>query len=158
MQKAIVFLIIFILIVLTPIGGAAPVGISESAVVKAAKSWIGVESIHNGNDRFGIDCSHLVYQIYKQTGTRGIILQTVPEMKKNVYYINISSPALGDVIFWEKNVTKNGKKYWLSSHVGIYIGKGQFIHASDDTKEVVIDKISGPYQDGRPYFARWSHT
>ena len=157
-QKAMVSLIVVIIIAFIPLGAAAPAGITESAVVEAAKSWIGVESIHGGSDRSGIDCSHLVYQIYKQIGAKSIILQTVPNMKKNAYYINISFPTPGDVIFWEKDVTKNDKKYWLSIHVGIYIGNGQFIHTSYDTKKVAIDNINGPYQDGMPYFARWSHT
>jgi cell wall-associated NlpC family hydrolase len=157
-QKAIVSLIVVILIAFIPLVAAAPVGISASAVVEAAKSWIGVESVHGGNDRSGIDCSHLVYQIYKKAGAKSIVLQTVPNMKKNVFYVNISSPTPGDVIFWKKDITKNDKKYWLSTHVGIYIGNGQFIHASYDTKKITIDKISGPYQDGMPYFAKWSHT
>ena len=122
--------------------------------METAKSWIGVESIHGGNNRSCIDCSHLVYQIYKQVGAKSIVLQTVPNMKKNVYYVNISSPTPGDVIFWEKDVTKDEKKYWLSVHVGIYIGNGKFIHTSFDTNEVTIDNITGPYQDGMPYFAR----
>jgi len=157
-QKAIVLFIVIILIVCIPLGLAAPVGISESAVVEAAKSWIGVESVHGGSDRSGIDCSHLVYNVYKQVGAKSIVFQTVPDMKKNTDYVSISSPTPGDVIFWEKDVTKNDKKYWLSVHVGIYIGNGQFIHTSFDTKKVAIDNISSLYQDGMPYFARWSHT
>ena len=157
-QQAIVLLLIVFLIACIPLGVAAPVGISESAVVEAAKSWIGVDSVHGGNDRLGIDCSHLVYQVYKQAGAKSIVFQTVPNMKINTNYVNISSPAPGDIIFWGKDVTKNDKKYWLSVHVGIYVGNGQFIHTSYDTKKVAIDNITGPYQDGAPYFARWSHS
>jgi cell wall-associated NlpC family hydrolase len=157
-QKAIVSFIVVILIACIPLGAAAPVGISESVVVEAAKSWIGVESVQGGNDRLGIDCSHLVYQVYKQVGAKSIVFQTVADMKRNTNYVSISSPTPGDVIFWEKNVIKNDKKYWLSDHVGICIGNGQFIHTSYDTKKVTIDNISCLYQDGIPYFARWSHS
>lgn len=157
-QKAIVLFIVIILIACISLGVAAPIGISESAVVEAAKSWIGVDSVHGGDDRSGIDCSHLVYQVYKQVGSKSIVFQTVPNMKRNTNYVNISSPTPGDVIFWEKDVVKNDKKYWLSAHVGICIGNGQFIHTSYDTKKVTIDNISGLYQDGIPYFARWSHS
>jgi cell wall-associated NlpC family hydrolase len=45
-------------------------------------------------------------------------------MKRNTNYVNISSSTPGDVFFWEKDVIKNDKKYWLSDHVGIYIGNG----------------------------------
>ena len=76
-------------------------------------------SAHGGNDRSGIDCSHLVYQVYKQVRAKSIVFQTVPNMKRNLNYVNVSSPSPGDVIFWEKDVIKNDKKYWLSDHVGI---------------------------------------
>jgi cell wall-associated NlpC family hydrolase len=157
-QNAIVLFIVVILVSCIPLGVAAPVGISESAVVEAAKGWIGADSVHGGNDTSGVDCSHLVYQVYKQVGAKSIIFQTVPDMKRNADYVSISSPNPGDVIFWGKDVTKNDKKYWLSVHVGIYIGNGQFIHTSFDTKKVAIDNITGLYQDGAPYFARWSHN
>ena len=58
-----------------------------------------------------MDCSHLVYQVYKQAGAKSIVFQTVPNMKINTNYVNISSPTPGDIIFWGKDVTKNDKKY-----------------------------------------------
>lgn len=33
----------------------------------------------------------------------------------------------------------------LSGHVGIYIGNGQFIHAANATRGVVIDTINSGY-------------
>jgi cell wall-associated NlpC family hydrolase len=62
------------------------------------------------------------------------------------------------VIFWKKNAIKNGKRYSLVNHVGIYIGNGQFIHTSDETGKVTTDSVSGMYKNGTPYYARWSHT
>ena len=102
-QKAIVSLIVVILIAFVPLGVAAPVGISESAVVEAAKGWIRVESVHGGNDRSGIDCSHLVCQVYKQVGAKSIVLQTVPNMKKNAFYVNTSSSDS-----WRRNLLEKG--------------------------------------------------
>lgn len=157
-QKAIAAFLVVILIAFIPLGAAAPIGASESATVKAAKSWIGVKVVHGGNDRSSIDCSHLVYRVYKQVGAKSIVFQTVANMKKNKYYVITISPRPGDVIFWKKDVTKNGKKYWLAAHVGIYVGNGKFIHASDETRKVTTDSISGMYKDGMPYYARWSHT
>ena len=58
-QKAIAAFLVVILIAFIPLGAAAPIGASESATVKTAKSWIGVEVVHGGNDRSSIDCSHL---------------------------------------------------------------------------------------------------
>jgi cell wall-associated NlpC family hydrolase len=79
-------------------------------------------------------------------------------MKMNQYYLTTTSPKPGDVIFWEKDVIEDGKNYWLADHVGIYIGDGQFIHASNELRIVTIDSINGIYNDGMPYYATWSHT
>ena len=67
-QKLIVILFVAILIIFIPLVAAAPLGTTESAVVEAAKSWIGVKEVHGGDNRSGIDCSHLVYEVYKQAG------------------------------------------------------------------------------------------
>jgi cell wall-associated NlpC family hydrolase len=157
-QKAIVALLVAILIAFIPLGAAAPVGTFDSATVDTAKTWIGVKYVQGGNNTTGIDCSHLVYQVYKQVGAKSIVFQTVPNMKKNTYYVTTTSPNPGDVIFWEKDVTQNDKTYWLANHVGIYIGNEQFIGTSFDTRKVTIENISGVYKDGIPYYARWSHT
>jgi len=136
---------------------AAPAGASESATVKAAKSWLGVKVVHEGNNRSQIDCSHLVYQVYKQIGAKSIVFETVANMKKDKYYVTTKSPRPGDIIFWKKAVTENGTKYWLDGHVGIYIGNNKFIDSSDILRKVATETITGAYKDGMPYYARWSH-
>jgi hypothetical protein len=50
-QKVIAALFVAILVAFIPLGAASPVGISESLTVKAAKSWIGVKTVHEGNSR-----------------------------------------------------------------------------------------------------------
>ena len=136
---------------------AAPIGTKESDVVTYAKSWVGVPNLHGGNSRTGIDCSHLVYQVYAKAGAKGIYFMTVPAIKTNKYYVKTSSLRPGDLILWKKDITKNGRKYYLAAHVGIYIGSGQFVHTSSDKRKVVIDNIStSPYRDGQPYYVRWS--
>ncbi|AKB82026.1 cell surface protein [Methanosarcina barkeri 3] len=77
-------------------------------------------------------------------------------MKKNAYYVTTASPKPGDIIFWKKDITKNNRNYWLTSHVGIYIGSGQFIDTSFETKTVNTESVSGVYQEGMPYYARWN--
>ncbi|HWQ48657.1 MAG TPA: PGF-pre-PGF domain-containing protein [Methanosarcina sp.] len=151
----IAILLVAIIIAFIPLVSAAPAGTSESTVVAAAKDWLEVDSVHGGNSRSGIDCSHLVYQVYKQAGAKDIVFQTVPNMKKNAYYVTTDSPTPGDVIFWKKDINKNNRNYWLVSHVGIYIGNGQFIDTSFETKKVAIESVSGVYQEGLPYYARW---
>lgn len=62
---------------------AAPVGTKESDVVKYAKIWVGVPNLQGENSRVGIDCSHLVYQVYSKAGAKGIYFMKVPAIKKN---------------------------------------------------------------------------
>jgi YVTN family beta-propeller protein len=133
------------------------VGTLQSAIVEIAKNWIGIKSVHGGNNTSAIDCSHLVYQVYKQAGVKGIVFEKVPAMKNNTYYVNTSSPVPGDVIFWEKDVPQNNRTYWLTTHVGIYTGNEQLIDTSYDTEKVEIENISGVYKEGMPYFSRWSY-
>ena len=113
--------------------------------------------MHGGNSRAGIDCSHLVYQVYLKAGVKGISFMKIPGIKKNKYYTRIASPRPGDLVLWKKDVTKNGKKYYLAAHAGVCIGNGQFVHTSSDKRKVAIDRISqNPYKDGQPYYVRWS--
>ncbi|AKB44404.1 MULTISPECIES: C40 family peptidase [Methanosarcina] len=155
-ERLIVTFLLAILIAFIPLGAAAPVGTSENATLEAANNWLGVKSVHGGNNTTAIDCSHLVYQVYSQVGAKDIFFQKVPDMKNNTDYVNTSSPAPGDVIFWQKDVPQNGRIYWLATHVGIYIGNNQFIDTSFDTKNVTTENITGVYEEGMPYFARWS--
>lgn len=150
-----VFLILIILLSISS-AAAAPIGTKESQVVKYAKSWIGVPNVHGGNDRKGIDCSHLVYQVYSKAGAKKIYFMKVPEMKGNKYYVVTKSPRPGDLVLWKKDVPKSDRNYYLATHVGILIGNGTFVHTSFNKKKVVIDSISeSPYKEGQPYYVRW---
>jgi cell wall-associated NlpC family hydrolase len=146
-----------LLVALAPSAGAAPIGTKEKDIVKYAKNWVGVKNVHGGNNREGIDCSHLVYQVYSKAGVKGIYFMTVPNIKKNRFYVAIKSPRTGDLILWKKDVIKNGKKYYLAAHVGILIGGGKFVHTSSDKGKVVIDSLStSPYKDGQLYYVQWT--
>lgn len=151
---------IMLLLVLTVSSAvAAPVGTKESDVIKYAKSWIGVPNVHSGNSRSGIDCSHLVAQVYTKAGAKYSFM-IVSAMKTNKYTVTTKSPKPGDMLFWKKNITQNGRNYNLVNHVGVYIGNGQFIHTGFGSKtKVCTDSIkSSPWKDGAPYYARWTRT
>lgn len=155
-KKLLAAFIAIALLASIPLAIAAPVGTSESATVKAAQGWIGVKDVAGGNSRSGIDCSHMVYQVYKSVGAKGYSFMKVPAMKNNRYFVTTSSPRPGDVIFWKKDVKTSKRTYWLAAHVGIYIGGGKFIHTSWDTKKVSVDSVQGVYKTGQPYYAKWS--
>ena len=57
--------------------------------------------------------------------------------------VNKADLAVGDLVFF--NTTGKGV-----SHVGIYIGNGEFAHAST-SRGVRVDKLSDPYYWGDRY-------
>lgn len=63
-ERLIVPFLLAILIAFIPPRVAAPIGTSENATVEAANNWLGVKSVHGGNNTTAIDCSHLVCQVY----------------------------------------------------------------------------------------------
>lgn len=54
----------------------------------------------------------------------------------------------GDLVFFQNTYT------WGLSHVGIYIGNNQFIHAENENTGVVISRLDSPYYASRWYGAR----
>ncbi len=88
---------------------------------KAYKEWAGVPHKDGGLSKKGIDCSGFVHLIFKQK-----LKQTVPRTTKTLAKSGsaITQDQLqpGDLVFF--------KIRWGVHHVGIYIGDGQFIHAS----------------------------
>ena len=54
----------------------------------------------------------------------------------------------GDIVFFENTYT------WGLSHVGIYIGNNQFVHAENENTGVKVSDITSNYYSTRYYGAR----
>jgi peptidoglycan endopeptidase LytE len=155
--------LVVLFIVSTSLGAAAPIGTTEGKTVQCAYNWAGTPYVYGGNTTRGIDCSHLVCRVYQQAGAYYPHYLTVAGIKASLgkYYSKTTSPRPGDIILWEQDV--NG--YDFSKHVGIYIGNGQFIHASYTAGKVVVDSLSNSkYYPGntimqaKPFYARWVYS
>lgn len=105
---------------------------SSSKVVKAAMnlalSFQGVPYVWGGSSPSGFDCSGFIYYVYKQAGYNNMVRTSAADYEARSYYV--SSPKAGDLVFF-KNTYKQG-----ISHLGIYIGNGQFVHAGGDYVQV----------------------
>ncbi|MBP1748558.1 MAG: cell wall-associated hydrolase [Deltaproteobacteria bacterium] len=109
-------------------------------LVKVAKSFMGAPYKYGGNTLRGLDCSAYVKKIYE------IFDVQLPRSAREQYTagtkIGRSDLAAGDLVFFK---TRRYAKY--PTHVGIFIGDGNFIHASSGKGKlgVKIDSLSSDY-------------
>ena len=119
-------------------------GLSEGRkrLVDTAMSYIGTPYRSGGSSPRGFDCSGFAMFVYRRHGMR--IDRTVSGQYQNGRQIDIRSAKAGDLVFFD---ITGGRV----SHVGIYIGGGEFVHAPSSGKTVRVDEISNPYWHER-YF------
>ncbi|MGG3449188.1 peptidoglycan endopeptidase [Domibacillus aminovorans] len=108
---------------------------SSSGLLRIANSMLGVPYVWGGSSSSGFDCSGFIYYAYKQAG------KSVTRTNTEGFYsrsYEISSPKAGDLVFFS-NTYKKG-----ISHMGIYIGGNQFIHASS-SQGVTVSSLDNSY-------------
>ncbi|MFK5913073.1 MAG: NlpC/P60 family protein [Woeseiaceae bacterium] len=140
--------LILLLILLTVLNGCgqkkytappASISTSDSPIVKKLykhyNEWRGVKYREGGISKKGVDCSAFVQIAYKEKLHKSIPRST-ELMSETGKPVNIKKLRPGDVVFF-----KTGFKV---RHVGIYVGKGEFIHASS-SRGVMKSKLSNPY-------------
>lgn len=113
----------------------APVGEFATAFVEAAKGVMGVPYVWAGSTINGFDCSGFIYYAANTAGYK-IGRYSAAGYHSRTFYVD--QPQPGDLVFFE-NTYKAG-----ISHLGIYIGDNQFIHA-DEKKGITISNLSNPY-------------
>jgi cell wall-associated NlpC family hydrolase len=124
----------------------APNGSAKAtAIIATAKKYIGVPYVWGGSTPSGFDCSGLVQYVFKQHGiTLNRTTKTQYQHGTFVAKINLQP---GDLVFFQNTYTTG------ISHVGIYIGSGEFIHASS-SQGVTISSLSNSYWSSHYYGAR----
>lgn len=109
-------------------------------IVEYAKTLLGKKYVFGATGPNSFDCSGFTYYVYKHFGytiNRGGTGQL-----SNGVSVEKDELLPGDLVFF--NDGKNPK--YPMSHVGIYIGSGQFIHASTNGYKVIIsDLTTGSY-------------
>lgn len=106
-------------------------------IVAVATSWLGVPYLLGGDNRDGIDCSHLICQIMREA--LGIRLVPRADWLYLVEFDIIPKDKLqpGDVVFFRPDPRPLRR---LVTHCGLYIGDDQTIHAGK--MKVVITPLS----------------
>ncbi|PLT35778.1 C40 family peptidase [Bacillus sp. V5-8f] len=113
--------------------------INNSTLISTAKKYMGTRYVWGGMSPSGFDCSGYINYVFR--ASQGI---TLPRTAADLYAkvgLKVSKPSVGDLVFF--TTYKAG-----ASHVGIYIGNGQFIHASS-VKGVTVSSLSSPYYKAR---------
>ena len=128
---------------------------SSSGIVATAKQHLGTRYVYGGAAPGGFDCSGFTMYVYKQYGhslPHTASGQWQSGISTRVYSISELQP--GDLVFFNDPSRNAGK---ACSHVGIYIGNGQHIHASSSRSNSVIisDLTSGYYNT---YFVGGIHV
>ncbi|KWW20871.1 hypothetical protein AS888_14645 [Peribacillus simplex] len=115
-------------------------GSKVTKLVSEAKKLIGTPYSWAGASPSGFDCSGFIYYTFKKAGYE------VSRLSSSTYYDmgkKVTSPKSGDLIFFATGSNKH-----VVSHMGIYLGGGQFIHASS-SKGVTITSTSNSYFQSR---------
>ena len=104
-------------------------------IISNAMQYIGVPYVFGGTSPYGFDCSGYVQYVFANAG---ISLPRTADAQYEVG-IPISTAELmpGDAVFFTTYT-------YGASHVGIYLGDGNFIHASS-SRGVTISSLSSAY-------------
>ena len=103
-----------------------------------ALQFLGYRYVYGGSSPKGFDCSGLTTYVYKQFGYT--LNRTCSGQLDNGTPVSMSELQPGDIVIFRK-----GNSSKRATHVGLYIGNNQFIHASTPTKGVIISKMSDSY-------------
>jgi cell wall-associated NlpC family hydrolase len=116
----------------TPEGSTVAPPNVHGGVVGIAMQYLGVPYVWGGASPRGFDCSGLVMYVFAQIGV------SLPHSSYAQYNmgsaVSMGQLEPGDLVFFTG-----------ASHVGIYIGGGQFIHAPHTGDVVKISSLSGYY-------------
>jgi LysM repeat protein len=131
----------------TPGAPSVPIGVGEGsdigrAIVEEAAKYIGTPYVYAGSDLTrGTDCSGFAMSVMSMFGIslpHRASLQA--QIGDEVAYSDLQP---GDLVFFQTHRSSN---YLGITHVGIYIGNGDFIHASSYRGGVVISTMeTGSY-------------
>lgn len=105
-------------------------------IVNYAAEFLGTPYVYGGSTPSGFDCSGFTSYVYKQMGIS--IARTSSDQRATTENISMDELQPGDLVFFGSNN--------VVSHVGIYVGNGNFIHSPHTGSVVKYDTLaSGNY-------------
>ena len=116
----------------------APIERSQTVGERAASvalSQVGVPYRYGGSTTSGFDCSGLVQYSYSRAGKS--VPRTTGQLWSSTQAVAAGDLQVGDLLFF----SIEGKM----SHVGLYIGEQQFVHAPSSGRTVSVANLTSPY-------------
>lgn len=109
-------------------------------IVNYAKQYLGCKYVYGGSGPSTFDCSGFTMYVYKHFGIS--LSHSATAQSKNGIYVAKEDLQPGDLVFFKDYETMDG-----IGHCGIYVGDGNFIHASSGTGYCVkiSTLLSGSY-------------
>ena len=124
---------------------SSAVSLTGQAIVEEAQKYLGTPYVYGGASPSGFDCSGLVYYVLK---TLGCSPNRTPEAQySHGTYVSKANLQPGDLVFFSGNGS-------TITHVGIYAGNGQFIHAPNSRSTVSYASLTSGYWSEHFYGAR----
>ena len=112
-------------------------GLTRDVIISIAKRFLGAPYKFGGNSLIrGLDCSAFVNKVFSFFNVD--LPRTAREMYKIGRNVTKGELSAGDLVFFRTYAS-------YPSHVGIYIGDSEFIHASSAAKRVRIDNMNQSY-------------
>ena len=108
-------------------------------VADYALQFLGYRYVYGGASPSGFDCSGFTSYVYKQFGYS--LYRSASDQLQNGVVISRDELQPGDLVIFKKSGTGSKR----ASHVGLYIGNNQFIHASTSKVGVIISRMSDAY-------------
>jgi cell wall-associated NlpC family hydrolase len=115
------------------------VGSAGSHAANVAISLIGVPYRYGGATTNGFDCSGLVQYAYRQAGMQ--LPRTTAQQFNAAKPIELRDARPGDLLFFADRSK--------ISHVAIYLGEGQFVHAPETGRTVELGTMDNRYYRDR---------
>lgn len=110
-------------------------------IVEYAKKFLGRKYVYGGSGPNTFDCSGFTMYVYKHFGySMGHSATTQAGLGK---YVSKSNLQPGDLVIFNDSANRS------IGHVGIYVGGGNFIHASSGSGKIIISSLSGSYYNTR---------
>jgi peptidoglycan endopeptidase LytE len=110
-------------------------------LARVAKAFLGLKYGRRGTNVNGMDCSAYVRKIFSIFGID--LPRTAREQFRVGFEVAREDLQTGDLVFFKRS------KAPRPTHVGIYIGNGQFIHTSLRKRQVQIDHLESRYFSAR---------